>query len=66
MPLFEYECNDCKKKFDQLVFNEKHVTCKYCDSKNLKKLFSTFSTSSSGSSVSSDTCPTGVCPTCLT
>lgn len=46
MPVFEYQCQECKSKFD--VFhksqsNNDEVTCPNCSSNKIKKLFSTFS-----------------------
>ncbi|HEX3074661.1 MAG TPA: zinc ribbon domain-containing protein, partial [Ignavibacteriales bacterium] len=48
MPIFEYQCNDCKKTFDVLhksLSNMEEVKCPSCGSSNYKKLLSTFSAS---------------------
>lgn len=52
MPLYEYECQDCKEKFTALIRNpedENILTCSKCASKRIKRLLSTFfSTAKSG------------------
>ena len=59
MPIYEFECNKCKKSFEILMgFNEKaKPRCPECGSKKTKRLLSAFST---GSSKSNQACgPTG-------
>ncbi|MBQ3834452.1 MAG: zinc ribbon domain-containing protein [Elusimicrobia bacterium] len=54
MPLFEFICKKCGKKFEKLVFstdNEK-LKCPECNSEDVEKQFSTFSANSSGSAKS--------------
>ena len=47
MPIFEYACQGCDNKFEDLVFNSsKHVTCPKCGGDKLRKLISVFSSSS--------------------
>jgi putative FmdB family regulatory protein len=61
MPIFEYKCNDCGKKFDVLhksSANLEEVVCPECQSKSSKKLFSAFA-ASMGESASS--CSDGSC-----
>ncbi len=46
MPIYEYQCNECNRKFSELFLNPgevKKVKCKYCRSQNLTKLISSFS-----------------------
>jgi len=69
MPLYEYECQDCKEKFTALIRNpkdENDLTCSKCASKRIKRLLSCFSTAKSGnkkdSSFSGPSCScTGPC-----
>lgn len=66
MPIFEYKCNDCGKKFDILhksSTNLEEVICPECQSKNSQKLLSTFSASmgSSSSFDSGSSCSDGSC-----
>lgn len=43
MPLYEFECSDCHTTFERIVRSTDdaaHVTCKICQSFNVKKLIS--------------------------
>jgi len=45
MPIYEYQCHQCKKNFSLLVLNRKElgeIRCKFCNSRKLKKLLSPF------------------------
>jgi putative FmdB family regulatory protein len=70
MPIFEYECNKCGHKFENLSFSSspsEKVLCTSCESENVKKLLSVFAT---GSEIKGDfacqnpsSCPaSGQCP----
>lgn len=51
MPLFEYQCKKCGKKFEELVVSSgknETINCPYCGSTRTEKLLSTFVSSSSG------------------
>ena len=65
MPLFEYQCKDCKSKFEILHKSsslKEEVLCPRCHSKNSVKLISSFnSVESSGSDFSNSSCATGSC-----
>ncbi|MFC2005577.1 zinc ribbon domain-containing protein [Chloroflexota bacterium] len=45
MPIYEYCCNNCQRRFSILVLSpsESPVTCPNCGSAELSRLFSTFS-----------------------
>lgn len=46
MPIYEYRCNNCSKEFSQLFLNPKEIDqarCRFCNSKNIRKLLSSFS-----------------------
>lgn len=46
MPIYEYKCNDCGSKFEELVFSDSmNVACEKCGSENAEKLLSGFATS---------------------
>ncbi len=72
MPLYEYRCEKCRKKFEVLIFNiSEKVKCKYCGSKSIKKLLSTFGISggvkdksSNSPSTSSSGCSASSCSGC--
>lgn len=53
MPLYEYKCNDCGLKFEELVNKnvpDSSPLCPSCGSSNCEKLFSTFALSAGGQS----------------
>jgi len=78
MPIYEYFCTNCQKKYEILIFSrEEKVSCPICGKTNLTRLFSRFAFSfgskssgeesfSSGSSSSCITCSGGDCSTCRT
>lgn len=58
MPLYEYKCQDCSNKFEELVglsVPEKSVLCPKCGSENCERLFSTFAAAVGGK----NSCPSG-------
>ncbi len=50
MPIYEYNCLDCSKTFEKIVWNteEKEVCCPYCQGKNNLRVLSGFSKGSGG------------------
>jgi len=52
MPIFDFACQDCGKKFDLMISNrdKDKVTCPECGSSKVKQLLSLFNTTSSGGS----------------
>lgn len=40
MPIFEYSCRKCNKKFEELVRGKEKPACPKCKSKDLEKLLS--------------------------
>lgn len=67
MPIYEYDCADCGKRFERLSKTAKDVPakCPFCGGAKLRKAFSAFSTakasnhqpSSACSSCTSSGCP---------
>ncbi len=54
MPIYEFVCKSCGKRFSQLVLNledKQEVKCPHCGSQDVKRVFSPFG--SVGSSASS-------------
>jgi len=43
MPIYDFQCNDCKKEFEVRVSIKEvdSIKCPFCQSKNLNKLIST-------------------------
>ncbi len=69
MPIYEYRCKSCGKKFEKLIRGSEKVKCPGCGKGSLDKLFSVFGvksgekfTPSSGSSCSS--CSASSCEGC--
>ncbi len=53
MPLYEYQCKKCGKRFEKVVSISEADTkqeCPYCNGKNTEKLLSVFAAKSSSSS----------------
>jgi putative FmdB family regulatory protein len=65
MPIYEYKCSKCDKKFDVLHKSttiQEDVHCPACDSKENKKLFSSFSSTTNNNVSHSDSgCQNGSC-----
>jgi putative FmdB family regulatory protein len=48
VPLFEYECQECNARFEQLEYGKGSQTvCRNCGSPKVKRLLSVFSVSAS-------------------
>ena len=46
MPIYEFQCNHCKKEFSRLFLNIKEankIRCEFCNSRNLSRVLSSFS-----------------------
>jgi putative FmdB family regulatory protein len=65
MPVFEYKCADCNKKFEILHKSStslEEIICPDCHSKNANKLFSSFAASVGASGYSTNSgCSDGSC-----
>ncbi len=56
MPIYEFHCEDCDKNFESLVMIASamdNVTCKHCNSSNIKKMISAASSSPAKNSIPS-------------
>ena len=66
MPVYEYLCEDCDTKFEELIrsdSDEETLTCSHCKSASVVRLFSAFGFSSGNSFVSSSE-NSGGCSSC--
>jgi putative FmdB family regulatory protein len=64
MPIFEYVCNDCKKRFEALVYGSQEAQCPLCRGGNLDQQISVFSVGPSRSvrpAPPTSPCGTGAC-----
>jgi putative FmdB family regulatory protein len=63
MPLYEYRCQHCEERFEQLVpLRAEHppVACPRCGAQEVRKLLSTFATTGSSRATNQSSCaPTG-------
>ncbi|OIP40297.1 FmdB family transcriptional regulator [Candidatus Desantisbacteria bacterium CG2_30_40_21] len=67
MPIFEYQCQKCTKKFETLVMSKNEVVqCPECGSGELKKLLSLFGFKPAGSRFVSSSTSSGGCTSCST
>ncbi len=48
MPLYEYLCRKCSRRFEALVMGRAGASCPDCRSSDLEKLFSTFTVGTGG------------------
>jgi putative FmdB family regulatory protein len=67
MPIFEYNCQDCRHQFETLVFGRDKAKCPKCQSKKLNPQLSVFAMSAKGMSAKgsgSTSAPTGACGSC--
>ncbi len=49
MPIYEYECKKCNKRFETLVMGSEKPECPKCGSRSLAKQFSAFAVKQSES-----------------
>jgi len=68
MPIFEYRCEECGKKFEKLIYrssDEAELVCPECGKQHLKRELSTFAAHTNGrGSDNFPQCPNGgMCPT---
>ena len=61
MPIFEYECKDCKNQFELLVRSDTRIACPTCDSERLVKRLSLFSAQMKRPAEAIPPCHTGEC-----
>ena len=56
MPIFEYVCKDCNKRFEALVYGSQKAECPSCHGRKLEQQLSVFAVAggSKGSDFSSD------------
>lgn len=69
MPIFEYCCEECGKKFEKLIYRdseEAELVCPDCGKQHLHRELSTFAAHTGGHAADSGPrCPSsgGMCPT---
>lgn len=69
MPIYEYKCDGCGKKFEKLMrsYDAAPPACPSCEGEKVTMQLSTFAAHSGGSSSSAGAdappCASGMCPT---
>ena len=48
MPIYEYECRDCRQRFEAIVRSNDSPSCPSCQSVNLERLISLFAVDARG------------------
>lgn len=63
MPLFEYECRRCSRRFEHLARGGESPSCPFCASTELEKQLSVFAVPAGGASKAADfpPSPCGLC-----
>lgn len=64
MPLYEYACSQCGRRFELLVRSDTIPTCPQCGARELKKLLSTFAVSVGGGARPASMAAPAPCGTC--
>jgi putative FmdB family regulatory protein len=64
MPIFEYACRDCGKRFELLVRQSTVIECPSCKSQTLEKQLSVFAATSKGEGFSQKEFPATACGSC--
>ena len=60
MPIYEYICQECKHRFEALVYGSKKPECPKCASKKLEQQLSVFAVSAKSSTAAAP----GPCASC--
>ena len=63
MPLFEYQCLSCDRRFEEFVLGASKPRCPACEGRKIRKLLSVFAVSS-GSSPRQTEAPASACGSC--
>ncbi|MBI2438207.1 MAG: zinc ribbon domain-containing protein [Lentisphaerae bacterium] len=66
MPIFEYECGQCRKRFEYLARNPADTPkiCPQCGHEKLSKVFSAFSVGAERAPTGPSSPPASACSTC--
>jgi putative FmdB family regulatory protein len=64
MPLFEYECLECRRRFEHLTRSTDSPTCPSCGGARLEKLLSVFAVGGTGDQKAFEMPSSGACGHC--
>jgi putative FmdB family regulatory protein len=62
MPIYEYICKDCSRRFEALVYGGQKAQCPHCKSAKLEQQLSVFAVAASEKSNATESI--GACGTC--
>jgi putative FmdB family regulatory protein len=62
MPIFEYRCRKCEKRFERIVRRiDEEIACPSCEGRSVDKLLSAFAVGSGRKSIPMESCASGAC-----
>jgi putative FmdB family regulatory protein len=61
MPIFEYECKQCRNSFELLMRSDTRVACPSCESDRVVRKLSMFAAHTAKSAETIPSCHTGEC-----
>jgi putative FmdB family regulatory protein len=61
MPIFEYECKECRSSFELLMRSDTRVACPACESERVVRKLSMFAAHTGKSEAALPSCHTGEC-----
>jgi putative FmdB family regulatory protein len=61
MPIFEYECKECRSSFELLMRSDTRVACPACESERVVRKLSMFAAHTGKSTDALPSCHTGEC-----
>jgi putative FmdB family regulatory protein len=64
MPIFEYTCQSCGRRFEHLTRAGHDAACPACDGTALVKHLSTFAVRANGAAARAEAAPPGPCGSC--
>ena len=64
MPIYEYRCGDCGRRFEEFVLGDPTIACPDCESITVQKLLSVFAVSAGGQSARDSGATAGSCGSC--
>jgi putative FmdB family regulatory protein len=64
MPIFEYLCSECGKRFEAIVYGSNAAECPACKSSKLEQQLSVFAVAGASKSSSSGDFGGGACGSC--
>ncbi|MBV8205684.1 MAG: zinc ribbon domain-containing protein [Acidobacteria bacterium] len=64
MPIFEYQCNECGKQFEAIVYGDNQPACPECQGTKLQRQLSVFAVAGSSKGSGAEFASGGACGSC--